>query len=130
MKKTIGTVCFITHGQQVLLAEIKYPNGNTLWNGIGGVVDRGESPEQAVCREISEETDLVVDVKDVKHATTIYLDNLELFVFTASRWSGKLITVDPSLISLRWFALENVPYHQMHTGNDEWLPKVLNGVFI
>jgi hypothetical protein len=36
MSKTIGTVCFIISGDKVLLAEIEYPDGRRLWNGIGG----------------------------------------------------------------------------------------------
>lgn len=51
--KIIGTVCFIVQSNQVLLAEIEYPDGKRLWNGIGGVAESGESPEETAARGIS-----------------------------------------------------------------------------
>lgn len=126
MNKTIGTVCFIVNDHKVLLAEIAYPDGRILWNGIGGVVEPGETPEQAVSREISEETELIVDEKDVQKATVKSNDNLELHIFTTTKWAGELETVEPTLRQLKWFDFNAVPYSQMHPGNDAWLPDILN----
>lgn len=125
MSKTIGTVCFIISKNKVLLAEIEYPDGRRLWNGIGGVVDEGETPAQAVPREISEETKLAVNKEDVVEAAVVQIGNLELYVFTATNWEGELATIDPTLKQLKWFDINNVPYAQMHEGNDSWLPGVL-----
>jgi ADP-ribose pyrophosphatase YjhB (NUDIX family) len=125
MKKTIGTVLFIVSDGKVLLAEIEYPNGQRLWNGIGGVVDDGESPADAVVREVSEETQLIISTSDIEEAMPIHLPNLELHVFTAKKFGGQLDIIDPTLKQLRWFDLASVPYGQMHAGNDEWLPGVL-----
>ncbi len=125
MNQIIGTVCFITSGNKVLLAEIEYPDGRRLWNGIGGVVDPGETPKQAVVREISEETGLVVSEADVTESKTINVGNLELHVFTTQKYNGELETIDPTLKQLKWFDFENVPYAHMHLNNDKWLPEIL-----
>lgn len=125
MSKIIGTVCFIISENKVLLAEIEYPDGRRLWNGIGGVVDEGETPAEAVAREISEETKLVVGKEDLVEATVVETGDLELHVFTSSRWEGELATIDPTLKQLRWFDIDSVPYARMHKGNDAWLPGVL-----
>ncbi|MDQ5886043.1 MAG: 8-oxo-dGTP diphosphatase / 2-hydroxy-dATP diphosphatase [Patescibacteria group bacterium] len=125
MKKIIGTVCFIVHGKRVMLAEIIYPDGKRFWNGLGGVVDDGESPKNAVVREISEETKIAVRESDVTEVKIINVGNLELHIFATSRYSGELQVLDPTLKQLQWFDFDSVPYSQMHIGNDSWLPGVL-----
>ena len=126
--KKVGTVCFIVENGKVLLAHIQYPDGKFLWNGIGGVVEAGETPEEAVVREVAEETKLSMDKSDVRDVLTIKLPELDLHVFVANRWSGTPEVIDPTLNELRWFALSDVPYAEMHEGNDEWLPRILESL--
>ena len=123
--KKVGTACFIIENGKVLLAHIQYPDGKLLWNGIGGVVEAGESPQQAVVREVSEETKSSLDKGDVQDVLTISLPELALHVFVANRWSGTLEIIDPTLKELRWFAFSDVPYAEMHERNGEWLPQIL-----
>ncbi len=59
-KTNKGTVCFLVKGRKVLLALIEYPSGDRKWNGIGGVIEEGENPIDAVVREFEEETFLNV----------------------------------------------------------------------
>ncbi len=126
MHKTVGTVCFIVDNGKVLLAEIEYPDGKRLWNGIGGVVDAGETPKQAVVREISEETELAVAETEVVEVFILQIEDLDLHVFTAAKWAGTLTITDPTLKQLRWFEFDEVPYQKMHLGNDKWLPEILH----
>jgi len=88
--KTVGTVCFIISGGKVLLAEIEYPDGKKLWNGIGGVVESGETPTQGLLREISEETELKIKAEDAIEATVLTIADLELHVFVATKWEVNL----------------------------------------
>jgi ADP-ribose pyrophosphatase YjhB (NUDIX family) len=125
MTQTIGTVCFIVKDRQVLLAEIQYPDGRKLWNGIGGVVEPDETPAATVSREISEETKLLVSPSEVAPMTVVESETLQLHVFVAWSWHGELEAVDPTLKQLRWFKFDEVPYDQMHEGNNNWLPRVL-----
>jgi hypothetical protein len=46
-------------------------------------------------------------------------------VFLASSWSGEMKIKDSTLKELHWFQKDEIPYDQMHEGNDEWLPKIL-----
>lgn len=64
MKNIIGqidipyTICFcICRGKILMLHRKNNPNKN-LWNGIGGKIDPGEDPLQAIYREMAEETGL------------------------------------------------------------------------
>jgi len=126
--KKIGTVCFIIENGTVLLAHIQYRDGRLLWNGIGGGVEPGETPTQAVIREVSEETKMTLSPDGIRDVLTINLQDLELHVFISEQWHGELEIIDPTLKELRWFALDDVPYAHMHEGNDEWLPRILGSL--
>lgn len=66
------------------------------WNGLGGKLDEGESPEECVKREIEEETGLVVKNMKLKGVMT-FPNNLGsgdswiVFVYIIDKFSGKVI---------------------------------------
>lgn len=51
-------ICFIRQGNHVLLLNREFPSWMGCWNGIGGKLERDESPRDSMVREISEETAL------------------------------------------------------------------------
>ena len=52
------TICFCRAGNHVLMLQrLKEPNKGK-WNGLGGKIGSGETPEQAVRREVLEESGL------------------------------------------------------------------------
>lgn len=124
MKKRIATVCFIVEDNKILLALIEYSSNIRKWNGIGGFVEKNESPEQAVVREIEEETFIKVNKEDLKRVGELDLD-VNLIVFRTSRWSGELKIKDPSLKELKWFEFDEIPYNQMIEGNSTWIPEII-----
>lgn len=84
------TLIFITHGDEVLL--LKGSPQKRIWpslyNGIGGHIERGETVYDAAKREIAEEVGLTA-VEDLQLRGTINIDvgqpdvGIMLFVFTA-----------------------------------------------
>jgi len=50
------TLCFLLHGEDVLMLHRRFPPNQGLWNGVGGHIEPGETPPQAVIREVAEET--------------------------------------------------------------------------
>ena len=58
---TVGAIVFDAEGR-VLLVERGRPPGVGLWTVPGGRLEPGETLAQAVAREVSEETGLVVEV--------------------------------------------------------------------
>ena len=125
MNKRIGTVCFLIEGSKVLLALIQYSPNDRKWNGIGGFVEENESPEDAVVREINEETFIQVNKHDLIKVKELDLD-IHLIVFKVNRWGGELKTKDPSLKEFKWFRFDEIPFKQMHEGNDKWIFEALN----
>lgn len=56
---TIGALCLIEHRERLLLLRQHHRHG---WTLPGGLTKRGETVEQSACREVLEETGLVVEV--------------------------------------------------------------------
>jgi ADP-ribose pyrophosphatase YjhB (NUDIX family) len=56
---TVGALCFVEDDGRVLMLRQRHRIG---WTLPGGLLDRGESAEQAVVRELAEETGLTVEV--------------------------------------------------------------------
>ena len=126
MQVVQSTVCCFVRKDQVLLVQVEYSNGERKWNGVGGMVDRGEQPIDAVIREIGEETHVVVETKNLAEHAPVDTNNVELHVFTCRVWSGKEIAKDPTLKVFKWYPFDEVPYDTMWSGNQTWLPAVLN----
>lgn len=51
----------IRAGERIVLVENRRRNGSLDWSTPGGVIDPGESPIEALTREVREETGLVVE---------------------------------------------------------------------
>ena len=77
-----------------------YPD---CWDLVGGHVDLGESPHQAVRRECREE--LGVDVHDPRpFAMTVMDPTLDVHAFVVTRWEGNPVNAAPEEHDdLRWF---------------------------
>ena len=59
----IGTLCYIKKNNKTLmLHRVKKENDmhKNKWNGLGGKLIPGESPEECVIREIKEESGLIL----------------------------------------------------------------------
>ena len=50
------TLCFLRYGDEILMLHRRFPPNQGLWNGVGGHIEPGETPQQAVIREVMEET--------------------------------------------------------------------------
>ncbi|MEN9327716.1 MAG: hypothetical protein RI947_524 [Candidatus Parcubacteria bacterium] len=121
-----ATVCFIKTQDKILLALIEYGPDKRIWNGIGGWAEIGESVEEGVVREVSEETYIILDKNSLTKVVEDY-GEIHLNVFIATAWTGEIKIKEPSLKELKWFAPDQIPYSQMFPGVETWLPKVLDG---
>ena len=59
-KPVVGVGAIILDGDRILLEKRKNPPGKGKWSVPGGLVDLGETAEEAVIREVKEETGLEV----------------------------------------------------------------------
>jgi len=128
---TVATLCFIVHqGKVLLLHKTEGRFGGGMWNGLGGKLKVGESPQDCVRREVEEESGLEVP-------SPIHRGNLSfrfghdpakdwfVHVFTATEFSGEPRPSDEGF--LRWFDFADIPFDEMWEDDRYWLPKVLRG---
>ena len=59
------TLCIVVRGNEVLLGLKKRGFGTGKFTGFGGKIEAGESVQTAACRELAEETGLVVSQGDL-----------------------------------------------------------------
>ena len=124
-----GTLCFLKRNSQVLLAYIEYSPTDRKWAGIGGMVEENEALNNALVREINEETFIKVHSSDVKKVAELNWQ-FQLNVFLCEKWTGEIKVKEPSLKELKWFEINKIPYSEMHPGTDKWLPQILEGKYI
>lgn len=82
-----------------------YPD---CWDAVGGHIETGESPEQALVRECHEEIGVVVT--RARLALTTRIDDLELHAFVIDGWHGTPTNLAPDEHDdLRWFGPDELP---------------------
>lgn len=109
----LATLCYVRHnGSTLMLHRIKKKNDmhEGKWNGLGGKLEQGETPEECVIREVREESGLLI-VKPRLHGFITFpaFDGLEdwyVFLFTANDFTGSLIDSDEGV--LKW-----IPNHEV-----------------
>ena len=101
----IGTLCYITDGEKTLmLHRVKKENDmhEGKWNGLGGKLEAGESPEECVIREVYEESGLTIKNPKLKGIITFpkfdEIDDWLVFVYTANSFKGNTIDSDEGVL--------------------------------
>ena len=109
MPRKLATLCYVRHeGKTLMLLRNKkegdYHQGK--WNGLGGKLEAGESPEQCMKREVLEESGLSVEDYTCRGFITFPGFDGEndwyVWLFTIEGFSGELI--DSPEGELHWIA--------------------------
>jgi 8-oxo-dGTP diphosphatase len=107
------------------------------WNGLGGKLNPGESPEECAVREIFEESGLRVHNPQLKGFLTFPAFSLDedwyVFVYVVEDFDGELI--DSAEGILRWVDNPDLPALNLWEGDPiflPWLdrPGIFSGKFI
>ena len=108
-KKTISVVAaIIRKGNEVFATQRGYGNYKDWWEFPGGKVEAGETPEQALAREIREE--LAADIAVGEYLTTVEYDYPEFHLSMACYWcsikEGHLTLLEHE--AARWLPLDDL----------------------
>jgi 8-oxo-dGTP diphosphatase len=123
----LATLCYIRdQGKTLMIHRIKKANDmhQGKWNGLGGKMESGETPEECARREIFEESGLRVDQLELKGILTFpgfaNDEDWYAFVFVGKRYSGELI--DSSEGDLAWIENERLAELPLWQGDLIFLP--------
>ncbi|KAF9364203.1 Nudix (Nucleoside diphosphate linked moiety X)-type motif 1 [Mortierella sp. NVP85] len=131
-KKVLTLVMVIDNEQQkILLGYKKRGFGAHLWNGFGGKVEPGETPQQGAIRELEEEAGITVKPENLQKAGLLLFlfENdpvgLETHVYKAETYEGQIRECDE--MRPQWFDFADIPFDQMWEDDRIWLPVLLKG---
>ena len=123
----LATLCYIKKdGKTLMLHRIKKNNDihANKWNGLGGKMEKGETPEDGVIREVREESGLIIKNPHPRGLLTFPEFDGEndwyAFVFTAYKYEGNLI--DSNEGRLEWIEDEQLLNLPLWEGDRIFLP--------
>ncbi|MCE1188056.1 MAG: 8-oxo-dGTP diphosphatase [Ignavibacteria bacterium] len=132
----LATLCYVQDIEQkktLMLHRVKKNNDfhEGKWNGLGGKLENGESPEDCAIREIFEESGLQVNNPKMSGFITFPnfdgIDDWYVFLFTVDNYSGTLI--DSPEGDLKWVPDAELLQLNLWEGDKVFLPWVLAGNF-
>ncbi|NKX51153.1 NUDIX domain-containing protein [Arthrobacter deserti] len=129
-------LCFLLRGEgaglSVLLGRKKAGFGAGKVVGVGGKLEPGESSMEAACREVLEETGVVVRTEQLAAAGRILFDfpanpawNMDAELFVARQWEGE--PGESEEIAPAWYRVDALPLADMWHDAGNWLPQALTG---
>ena len=131
MKRIETTLLLLRKNNLILLAKKKRGFGEGKYNGVGGKLEKDETPEQAMIRECQEEINVTpIEYEKVGEMEFLeYMKNdrvsLVFHLYTSTKWINEP-TESEEMIP-KWFSIEKIPYDEMFPDDKYWLPLVLKG---
>lgn len=130
-----ATVVFLRQKDKVLLARKTRAIGQGRWNGYGGGLEPGESPEKCAIRELLSESGLAASPADLRKIAVIYAHNVtsagvpficKVHIYELWSWSGKVQATE-EMAEPSWFELAALPLDEMMPADKDWVPLALAG---
>lgn len=126
------TLVFLLKDDAILLAMKKRGFGSNRYNGVGGKLKSDETIEQALIRETQEEIEVtplsyekVAELDFICDVETADQWRLYLHVYICREWQGE--PQETEEMAPEWFALDDIPYENMWSDDQYWLPLILAG---
>ena len=121
----LATLCYVQKGNNVLLINFtKEGMSKGKWNGVGGKTNPGESPEEAVIREVKEETGLTIRNAKLRGLLTFIGEDdkdWNVLVFTTKEFEGAPFS-ETREGKLRWVAMDDVLKLNVWPDDHFWFP--------
>lgn len=125
------TLCLLKRNDEILLAMKKRGFGEGKYNGVGGKINDGETPELAMIRETQEE----ISVTPIKYENVGFIEfdeyykgdkmRVAFYLYMCSEWEGNPSETEE--MRPKWFKIRDIPYDKMFPDDKYWLPLILEG---
>jgi len=123
----LATLCYLKmDGKTLMIHRIKKENDmhQGKWNGLGGKMEPGETPEECAIREVREESGLSIVEPTLKGLLTFpkFADDEDwyAFVFVAVKFGGQMI--DSTEGVLKWIDDEQLLELDLWAGDTIFIP--------
>lgn len=123
---TEATLVYLFRGNEVLLAKKKRGFGQGKWNGPGGKLKDGETPQQAAIRETEEEIGVTPILSEpIGHIHFHDPDDSEWMVniFRTENFQGEPKEMEE--MRPQWFPIDAVPYDDCWSDDRYWFPHLI-----
>lgn len=121
------TNCHIISGDKLLLKKATRGISRGRWNCAGGMIEPGETPEEAARREVREETGL--NVWDLFNHGILHMHypgrRVDIYLFSTRSFEGTPNGTEEG--ELAWFDVSRIPYDQMWSDDEYWIDLMLRG---
>ena len=133
LKKCVVSYLIDQKENKVLLIE-RLSSSNDLGvnkiAGIGGKLQQGETADEALVRDVQEETGLIITkFKEMGRVVFLFPNNTkwnqDVAVYVGTEWQGEPTESKESRPS--WFPIDEIPFDRMFVDNKQWVPEVLKG---
>ena len=117
----VASIALIDANDQILIA--KRPDKKHLsgfWEFPGGKVEKGESPEYALIREVKEELNIDINNKCIAPLTFSEFDykefHLLLLLYVCRRWEGEPMSMEKN--EIKWVKANMLRQYKMPPADD------------
>ena len=117
----VASIAIIDANDQILIA--KRPNKKHLsgfWEFPGGKVEKGESPENALVREVKEELNIDINNKCIAPLTFSEFNyekfHLLLLLYVCRRWEGEPMSMEKN--EIKWVKANALRQYKMPPADD------------
>tara|TARA_B110001450_G_scaffold70206_1_gene66457 strand:+ start:155 stop:571 length:417 start_codon:yes stop_codon:yes gene_type:complete len=117
----VASIALIDANDQILIAKRpkkKHLSGS--WEFPGGKVEKGESPENALIREVKEELNIDINNKCIAPLTFSEFDykkfHLLLLLYVCRRWEGEPMSMEKN--EIKWVKANTLRQYKMPPADD------------
>lgn len=124
------TLCEIIKKDRILLKRASRGVSKGKWNGLGGRLEKGETPEEGILREVFEESGLRATSPEKVGILNFYVSDRahpygRCHLFMIRSFEGTPTSGDEG--ELKWFQMDKIPYEKMWDDDRYWLRHALDG---
>lgn len=116
------TLCVIRSEDKVLLAMKKRGFGKGNWNGYGGKLLESETIEEALVRELNEESTIQLTEYEKRGEVVFHFPDMirHVYIYEGIKWEGEAEETEE--MSPQWFHINEIPFDSMWPDDKYWFP--------